>query len=87
MEKGSSSVGSGNGVSENFSLSDSKPFPSSSHSKNIASETSDMSSTAVSAPSGKKKLIVYSRKTNVEIEEGGTLLPFSDDMWAAYVYS
>lgn len=79
MEKGSPSVGSANGGSENFSLSDGKPFPSSSDSKNIASKTSDMSSTVVSAPSGKKKVIVYSRKTNVEIEAGGTLLSFSND--------
>ncbi|WJX29607.1 HLA class II histocompatibility antigen, DR beta 4 chain [Trifolium repens] len=50
-------------------------------------ETSIISSTAVNSPSRPKKVIVYSTKTNVEIEKGGTLMPISDDKWVAYSYS
>ncbi|WJX25406.1 HLA class II histocompatibility antigen, DR beta 4 chain [Trifolium repens] len=50
-------------------------------------ETSIISSTAVNSPSRPKKVIVYSTKTNVEIDKGGSLMPISDDKWVAYSYS
>lgn len=33
-----------------------------------------------------KKVIVYSSKSNVEISQGGNLLPISDENWVAYSY-
>ncbi|XP_045788987.1 double-stranded RNA-binding protein 1-like isoform X1 [Trifolium pratense] len=67
--------------------SKSKAIPSVSDSNNFDFETSIVSSNAVSSPSRPKKLIVYSTKTNVEIEKGGNVLPISDDKWIAYSYS
>jgi len=34
-----------------------------------------------------RKIVVYSRNTNVKIEDGGIILPISDDNWVAYSYS
>ncbi|GAU27951.1 hypothetical protein TSUD_146690 [Trifolium subterraneum] len=64
-----------------------KAVPSVSDSNNFDFQRSIMSSNAVSSPSRPKKVIVYSTKTNIEIEKGGTLLPISDDKWVAYSYS
>ncbi|CAJ2636421.1 unnamed protein product [Trifolium pratense] len=67
--------------------SKSKATPSVSDSNNFDFETSFVSSNAVSSPSRPKKVIVYSTKTNVEIEKGGNLLPISNDKWIASSYS
>ncbi|XP_057445876.1 double-stranded RNA-binding protein 1-like isoform X2 [Lotus japonicus] len=87
VKKGSSTSGNSNHCSGDSSLSNGKFVPPLSGITNEASATSDASSTAVSSSSPRKKLGVYSRKTNVKIEDGGTILPISDDKWVAYSYS
>ncbi|KAK8470068.1 hypothetical protein PHAVU_004G051700 [Phaseolus vulgaris] len=84
----STSSGNSNGCTEDSTLSNGRSSPSLSGSTKMVSDTSDKSSTAVNTTSScTKKIIVYSRKTNVKIEDGGTLLPISDDKWVAYSYS
>ncbi|KAL1291997.1 uncharacterized protein [Arachis hypogaea] len=61
--------------------------PSLSDSKNMASNTNNMPSTASGSPGRRKRVVVYSRETNVEVEGGGTLMPISDEKWVAYEYS
>ncbi|KAK7268881.1 hypothetical protein RIF29_21590 [Crotalaria pallida] len=88
-KKESFSSGNRNGCLENSSLSTVKSAPSLSDSTNVVSSDAgnNMPSTEVSTLSRKTKFIVYSRKTNVEIEDGGTLMPISDDKWVVYKYS
>ncbi|XP_027924994.1 double-stranded RNA-binding protein 1-like isoform X3 [Vigna unguiculata] len=85
----STSSGNTNGYTKvSSTLSNDKSSPSLSGSSKTDSETSDKSSTAVDTTSSCiKKIVVYSRKTNVKIEDGGTMLPVSDDKWVAYSYS
>ncbi|KAJ1390484.1 Double-stranded RNA-binding domain [Sesbania bispinosa] len=98
LKKTSSSSGNTNGCADDSSSSNGKPAPSVSDSTNVNSETSNLSSTAVSTPSDsmsstavstpwRMKKIIYSRKTNVKIEDGGTLIPYSDHKWVAYSHS
>ncbi|RZC11556.1 Retrovirus-related Pol polyprotein from transposon RE1 [Glycine soja] len=77
----SSSSENTNGCTEDSSLSSDKSAPSLSGSTKVVSDSSNTYSTAV------ERVVVYSRKTNVEIEDGGTILPISDDRWVAYSYS
>jgi hypothetical protein len=66
----------------------SKPIPTSvSDSNNVDVERNNVSSTSVGTPPGRPRVRVYSRKTNVEIAPGGTLMPCSDDKYVAYSYS
>ncbi|XP_052111433.1 double-stranded RNA-binding protein 1 isoform X12 [Arachis duranensis] len=90
-KKGSSSAsGCANGsMKDSFSsvVKAAAATPSLSDSKNVASNTNNMPSTASSSPGPRKRMVVYSRETNMEVEGGGTLMPISDDKWAAYEYS
>ncbi|RDY01436.1 hypothetical protein CR513_15229, partial [Mucuna pruriens] len=78
-------VGPGLVTSNQHSKDKLKNAPSSYRNTNGFTEDSslsnDESSTAVSTSSCTKRVVVYSRKTNVKIEDGGTILPFSDDKW------
>ncbi|XP_020221439.1 double-stranded RNA-binding protein 1 [Cajanus cajan] len=73
---------SGSTCTENSSLSNDKSSPSLSGSVKVVSDLSEVSTSSFT-----KRVVVYSRKTNVEIKDGGTVLPFSDDKWVAYSYS
>ncbi|XP_047181239.1 double-stranded RNA-binding protein 1-like [Vigna umbellata] len=86
--KNVSTSGNTNGYTKVSTLSNDNSSPSLSGSSKMVSETSDKSSTAVYTTSSCiKKIVVYSRKTNVEIDDDGTMLPISDDKWVAYSYS
>ncbi|KAK7315555.1 hypothetical protein VNO77_34108 [Canavalia gladiata] len=78
LKIGSSSAGNMNGCTEDSCLSNGNI--------ELVSDTSNTPSPALGTPSHRKKVVVYSRKTNVEIEDGGTLMPMSDDMWVAYTF-
>ncbi|KAI4348475.1 hypothetical protein L6164_009196 [Bauhinia variegata] len=68
------------GLVEGDSLTNDSCSPSLSNCTNVGAESS-------SSPSHKKRVTVLSRKTNVSIPKGGTLLPISDEQWVAYSYS
>ncbi|XP_061371688.1 double-stranded RNA-binding protein 4-like isoform X3 [Gastrolobium bilobum] len=87
LKKGLSSCGNTNGCIEDSSLSNGQCAPSPSDSTNVVSDTSNEPSNALATPSHRRKVVVYSRKTNVEVEGGGTLMPISDDNWVVYSYS
>ncbi|XP_057740817.1 double-stranded RNA-binding protein 1-like isoform X2 [Arachis stenosperma] len=90
-KKGSSSAsGCANGsMKDSFSsvVKAAAATPSLSDSKNVASNTNNMPSTASSSPGPRKRMVVYSQETNMEVKGGGTLMPISDEKWAAYEYS
>ncbi|CAI8595166.1 unnamed protein product [Vicia faba] len=88
VEKKPPSSGNINGFSIVSSSTECKPIPSFFDRDNVDVGTSNMS-TAVddSTPSRPRKVIVYSKKTNVDVENGGALMQISDDKWAAYSYS
>jgi len=88
VEEKSSSSGNKNDCSEVSFPSNPRAIPTSiSDSNNVDVGTNNVSSTSESTPPGRTRVRVYSRKTNVEIAPGGTLLPFSDDKYVAYSYS
>lgn len=88
VEKTSPSSGDTNVFSVVSSSTECKPIPSFFDGGNVDFGTNNMS-TAVAddTPLRPKKVIVYSKKTNVGIENGGALMQISDDKWAAFSYS
>ncbi|KAI5443651.1 double-stranded RNA-binding protein 6 [Lathyrus oleraceus] len=88
VEKTSPSSGDTNVFSVVSSSTECKPIPSFFDGGNVDFGTNNMS-TAVDddTPLRPKKVIVYSKKTNVGIESGGALMQISDDKWAAFSYS
>jgi len=87
-EENSSSSGNKNDCSNVSFPSNPRAIPTSiSDSNNVDVGTNNVSSTSVSTPPVRQRLRVYSRKTNVEIVPGGTLMPYSDDKYVVYSYS
>ncbi|XP_054800404.1 double-stranded RNA-binding protein 4-like isoform X7 [Prosopis cineraria] len=66
-------------------ISNVQSSPSLSKSDNLARGSDGKPSSAANT-STCKKVTVYSRKTNVEIASGGTVLSISDENWVAYSY-
>ncbi|XP_058722672.1 double-stranded RNA-binding protein 1-like isoform X1 [Vicia villosa] len=87
-EKKSHSSGNMNGFSVVSSSTECKPIPSYFDRDNVDVGTSNMATAEDDSPPLRpKKVIVYAKKTNVDIENGGALMQISDDKWAAYSYS
>ncbi|XP_058722651.1 double-stranded RNA-binding protein 4-like isoform X3 [Vicia villosa] len=87
-EKKSHSTGNMNGFSVVSSSTECKPIPSYFDRDNVDVGTSNMATAEDDSPPLRpKKVIVYAKKTNVDIENGGALMQISDDKWAAYSYS
>ncbi|XP_028790505.1 double-stranded RNA-binding protein 1-like isoform X1 [Neltuma alba] len=70
---------------ETASLSSIQSSPALTKSDNLTTGSGGRASTAAST-STCRKVIVYSRKTNVTIASGGALLPISDENYVAYSY-
>ncbi|KEH25587.1 double-stranded RNA-binding protein 4 isoform X3 [Medicago truncatula] len=88
VEEKLSSSGNKNDCSKVSFPSNPRAIPTSvSDSNNVDIGTNNVSSTSVGTPPGRMRVRVYSRKTNVEIAPGGTLMPCSDDKYVAYSYS
>lgn len=87
-EKKSLSYGNINGLSVVSPSTECKPIPSLFDRDNVDVGTSNIATAEDDSPPLRpKKVIVYSKKTNVDIENGGALMQISDDKWAAYSYS
>ncbi|KAK4272345.1 hypothetical protein QN277_020913 [Acacia crassicarpa] len=71
---------------ETASLSNVQSSPSLPKSDNSATDSGGKPSASANT-STRRKVTVYSRKANVEIASGGTLLPISDENWVAHSYN
>ncbi|KAI9121493.1 hypothetical protein K1719_008526 [Acacia pycnantha] len=71
---------------ETASLSNVQSSPSLPKSDNLATDSGGKPSASANA-STRRKVTVYSRKANLEIASGGTLLPISDENWVARSYN